>query len=217
MPDRRELPMAPVERLVFFSDAAVAIALTLLILPLMDGVYAAARANQSASTYLSENASALFSFTLSFVIIARFWRSHHRLFAVVERETSGLFALDMAWLASVVLLPVATAMTGSLPADRVGYAVYIGTMLAASVSMMGMTWLLRRHPETWAEGRSVPTSGLRYSVGMVVLLVLALAISLAVPEAGYWSLLALFGIRPLNWGLARLLDHRPTQQQDRQS
>ena len=81
MSDRRELLMAPVERLVFFSDAAVAIALTLLILPLMDGVYAAARANQSAWTYLSENANALFSFTLSFVIIARFWRSHHRLFA----------------------------------------------------------------------------------------------------------------------------------------
>jgi len=209
--DRREPLMAPVERLVFFSDAAVAIALTLLILPLMDAVYEAARANQNAWTYLSENANALFSFTLSFVIIARFWRAHHRLFAAVERETPGLFSLDMAWLAAVVLLPVATAMIGSLAADRVGYAVYIGTMLAASVNMTAMTWLLRRHPETWSEGRSVPARGLRYSVSMVVLLVLALVISLTVPGAGYWSLLTLFGIRPLNWGLDRLFDPRPAQ------
>lgn len=205
----REISMAPVERLVFFSDAAVAIALTLLILPLMDAVYQAGRANQNALTYLNENSSALISFALSFVIIARFWRAHHQLFTVVARETPGLFSLNMAWLASIVLLPVATAMTGSLASDRVEYAIYIGTMLAASVFMTAMTWLLRHHPETWTEGRCVPVRGLRYSLSMVVLLIIALVISLTVQGAGYWALLALFGVRPLNWGLDRLLDGKP--------
>ncbi len=209
MDSPREMAMAPVERLVFFSDAAVAIALTLLILPLMDAVYQAGRAEQDALTYLSENSSALISFVLSFVIISRFWRAHHRLFTVVERETPGLFSLNMAWLAAIVLLPVATAMTGSLAPDRVEYAIYIGTMAAASVFMTAMTWLLRHHPETWTEGRSVPARGLRYSLSMVVLLLVSLTIALTVPGAGYWSLLALFGLRPLNWALDHLLQDHP--------
>ncbi len=206
----REVLMAPVERLVFFSDAAVAIALTLLILPLMDGVGQAADEGLSAVGYLSQNANALFSFALSFAIIARYWRAHHRLFADVERETRGLFWLNMAWLAAMVALPVATAMTGSLKHDPVQYAIYIGTMLTASAFLTAMIWLLRRHPEAWTPGHSVPVSRLRASVVNVLLLVLALTLALLIPGAGYWALLTLAAVRPARWALDRLLDGKPT-------
>jgi len=205
----RPVLMAPVERMVFFSDAAVAIALTLLILPLMDGVSQAAKDGLGAVGYLGQNTNALVSFALSFVIIARFWRAHHRLFNDIERETPGLFWLNMAWLASIVLLPVATAMTGSLKHDPVQYVIYIGTMLATTMCMTAMIWLLRRTPQTWAEGHSVPTSGLRSSLILVLLLVIALLIAVLIPGAGYWSLLALTIARPARWGLDRLLDGNP--------
>ena len=195
---------APVERLVFFSDAAVAIALTLLILPLMDGVGEAARAGDTTSDYLSENLAGLGAFTLSFVLIARFWRAHHQLFAGVEREPRGLFWLNMAWLLAVVFLPVATATTGALPTDAAQLCLYQGTMILISALMLAMAVLLKKHPETWAEGTQISSARIRGSVGFTALLVVSLALALTIPHLGYWSLLVLFAARPLHWVVDRM-------------
>ncbi len=70
----------------------------------MDAVGEAARAGISTADYLSENLGSLGAFALSFVLIARFWRAHHQLFAAVEHEPRGLFWLNMAWLFAVVFL-----------------------------------------------------------------------------------------------------------------
>ncbi len=187
---------APVERLVFFSDAAVAIALTLLILPLMDAVGEAAREGLDAFGYLEHNVSAVISFVLSFVIIARFWRAHFRLFNCVEHETPGLFRLNMGWLLAIVFLPVATALTGAMPPERPQLAVYIGTMLLASLSLTLMTMLTRRHPETWAPGAEVSLDTVHAAWAMVVLMVLALVVALLWPSIGYLALLLLLLAHP---------------------
>ncbi len=76
------------ERMKFFTDAVVAIAMTLLILPLLESVSAAAGEGLDTADYLHENGSQLFAFVLSFVIIARFWYSHEKLFTSVERWTA---------------------------------------------------------------------------------------------------------------------------------
>jgi uncharacterized membrane protein len=186
-----------VERLVFFSDAAVAIALTLLILPLMDGVGDAAREGLDAFGYLGRNLSALVSFVLSFVIIARFWRSHHRLFSALEWEPPGLFWLNMVWLLSIVFLPVATAITGAMPVDRPQLVVYIGTMLVAVLSLTVMEMVAWRHRDTWAEGARVSRDAIHASWSMVILMVVALAVALAWPVIGYWALLLLLLSHPV--------------------
>jgi len=198
-------PNAPtVERLVFFSDAAVAIALTLLILPLMEGVREAADKGLDAFGYLGENLSTLLSFVLSFVIIARFWRSHHRLFSRLELEPPGLFWLNMCWLLSVVFLPVATAMTGAMPTDRPQLVVYIGTMLLAALCLTSMELVARRHPETWGEGAEVSNESVVASWAFVLLLAVALLVAVAWPVVGYWSLLVLAASRPVRVALERL-------------
>ena len=195
---------ASVERLVFFSDAAVAIALTLLILPLMDGVGDAAREGLDAFGYLSQNLSALFSFVLSFVIIARFWRGHHHLFTGIEREAPGLFWLNMLWLLSIVFLPVATAITGAMPSARPQLVVYIGTMLVAASSLTMMQLVIRRHPETSPEGTQVSRDAVHGSWAMVILMAAALVVALLWPAAGYWTLLLLLLSQPVKLLLDRL-------------
>ncbi len=195
---------APVERLVFFSDAAVAIALTLLILPLMDGVGEAARADLSTADYLTENLSSLGAFALSFLLIARFWRAHHQLFAAVEEEPPGLFWVNMAWLFSVVFLPVATAATGALPTDIAQLCLYQGTMIMISALMAAMTILIRRHPETWVEGATVSAERVHGTLVFTALLVVSLVLALVVPHLGYWSLLVLLVARPVHWVLDRV-------------
>jgi uncharacterized membrane protein len=195
---------APVERLVFFSDAAVAIALTLLILPLMDEVGEASRAGLSTAEYLNENLAGLGAFALSFALIARFWRAHHQLFAVVEREPHGLFWLNMAWLFAVVFLPVATATTGALPTDNTQLALYQGTMLAISGLMLAMALLLKRHPETWADGAEISAARIETSIIFTALVAVSLVLALTIAQLGYWSLLVLFTARPVHWVIARL-------------
>lgn len=194
---------APVERLVFFSDAAVAIALTLLILPLMDGVGEAADEGLDAFGYLGQNLSAVVSFVLSFVIIARFWRSHHRLFRTIEREAPGLFWLNMTWLLAIVFLPVATAITGAMPTGRPQLTVYIGTMAVAALSLTGMEMVAWRHPETWAEGAQLGRDTIHASWAMVILMIVALAVALLWPAIGYWALLLLLVARPVKLLLDR--------------
>ena len=195
---------APIERLVFFSDAAVAIALTLLILPLMDAVGEADRAGLTTADYLGENVARLGSFALSFVLIARFWRAHHLLFAAVEREPRGLFWLNMAWLFSVVFLPVTTAITGALPTDATQLGLYQGTMITISALMAAMTILLKRHPEAWVTGAEISIEKVHSSLVFTGALVASLVLALTIPQLGYWSLLVLFLARPGHWLVDRL-------------
>ncbi len=67
------------ERMKFFTDAVVAIAMTLLILPLLENVAEAGKAGLDTAEFLRDHGDEAFAFVLSFVIIARFWVSHERL------------------------------------------------------------------------------------------------------------------------------------------
>ena len=84
------------ERMKFFTDAVVAIAMTLLILPLLESVSEAAKDGVDTATFLGDHGDQIFAFVLSFVIIARFWVSHERLFDSVERWTGWLMVLNIA-------------------------------------------------------------------------------------------------------------------------
>lgn len=192
-----------VERLVFFTDAAVAIALTLLILPLMEDVGEATAHGADTYTYLAENADPLISFLVSFVIIARYWRLHDTVFRHIEYEVRGLFALDMAWLLCMVFLPVATALIGSAPPDRVQYALYIGTILAASLLLTMMVVRLRAEPSSWRPGHAISAP---FVVGCWVatgLIAVALVITMIVPEIGYLSLALLAFAGPVTGLVSR--------------
>ncbi len=116
-----------------FADAVVAIAMTLLILPLMESVGEAAADHLKSFEWLNENRGQLFSFALSFVLIANFWVTHHRLFAGVHRVTNGLLWLTIAWMFTIVWLPIPTALVGQLDEDAGQQILYVGTLAVTSL------------------------------------------------------------------------------------
>jgi predicted permease len=65
------------DRIVNFSDATVAIAMTLLVLPLVD-FGGETGEHDSLWELLSENYTAIFAFVLSFLVIWSMWVNHHR-------------------------------------------------------------------------------------------------------------------------------------------
>lgn len=191
------------ERLKFFTDAVVAIAMTLLILPLLENVSDAAREGIGTARFLDDYGNQVFAFVLSFVIIARFWVSHERLFNSVERWTGLLMVLNILWMLSVVVLPVVTAMVGSMDTDRLQIVLYVGTMLVNSLLMTGMSLLVLRHPVIWGDGAEPDYSSMAGALSVAVMLFVALVIALLSPSVGYLSLLVLFLANPLQALLER--------------
>ena len=190
------------DRLVFFTDAVTAIAITLLILPLVDLVpeYAAAHPHGTVGGFVAEYARQLGAFLLSFVIIARLWLANHRALEPVERQSRPLLTLSLAWALTVVVLPLPTALIAStLADDRAGIAFYIGTMTASSLLLTAICWEVYRRPELGGADREETLMNL-YGVGSIaVFFVVALVVGVAFPQINFSALFLLFLTVPLDW------------------
>jgi uncharacterized membrane protein len=179
------------ERLVGFTDAVVAIAITLLVLPLVES---ARDVHTSVADFLSSNTTSLFTFALSFVVIAGFWRVQHRRFESVTGYNPPLVWATMLWLFAIVFLPLPTELLGgAVDDDRGAHALYIGTMVLSTVAGLLQEWVIRRSPALRAglAGSLVP------ALVTTAIMVLALAASVAVPALGLWPLLLLLLTEPV--------------------
>jgi len=189
------------ERFTAFVDAVVAIAMTLLILPLLEAVSDAAREQLGTARFFTEHAGQLLSFALSFVLIAVFWLGHHRQYRDVERVTTPLLWINVAWMATIVWLPVPTAMLGQLDTEPLQAVVYIGTLMLTQVTTLGGWLYLARHRELSSVSTASIRSGVLGDVASIALFAIALVIAVSVPSYGYAGLPVLL----LNGPAARLL------------
>ena len=190
----------PAERLKAFADAVVAIAMTLLILPLMESVGDAAADHLTSFEWLTQpqNTGQLFSFVLSFVLIANFWLTHHRLFAGIHRVTNGLLWLTIAWMFTIVWLPIPTALLGQLETDAGQEILYIGTLALTSLVMFLSRLYVLRHPSLHDIPEARLRSGLSADLFTLALFLLALAVALVFPQVGYWGMFLLLLVAPLH-------------------
>ncbi|WP_375385947.1 TMEM175 family protein [uncultured Microbacterium sp.] len=204
------LRFASSERVKAFTDAVVAIAMTLLILPLLDTIGEAATENQTTLEWLQQNSGSLFVFVLSFVIIANFWTSHHRLFARVEHVSEGLLWITIAWMLTIVWLPVATSMTGQMESDALQRTLYIGSMAITSILLFSARLYLRRHPQLHDIRASDLRRGLVADVATAIMFVVSLAVAVIFPTVGYAALFLMFLVGPLHTlGMRIIGDPRP--------
>jgi uncharacterized membrane protein len=180
------------DRLVNFTDAVVAIAATLLILPVVDA--AAQLGSRDAEEFLARVGPELMMFAISCAIIANFWLEHHRLFRLIDKFDTFLIFFNFVWLFGIVLMPVPTALiVDGNSDDVVAVAFYIGTMVAISLMHFLMCNHVRRHPE-FERGASTTTNRWLGSLVSTCLLVLALIAGLVIPQVGLWGLGVMFFI-----------------------
>lgn len=179
------------ERFKAFVDAVVAIAMTLLILPLMESVSDAATKKISTAEFFVEHSGQLLSFGLSFVLIATFWMGHHRQYRDVEWVTGPLLWINVAWMATIVWLPVPTAMIGQMETDSLQPVVYIGTLILTQVTTLAGWLYLLRHPDVTTAPADVARAGVHGDLAAIILFLIALALAVFVPSIGYAGLLVL--------------------------
>jgi len=173
---------------VFFTDAIVAIAITLLVLPLLESIPEAAARGVATGAWLTEHVSGLLAFFVSFVIVAATWSGHHRLFQNVEHLSFSLKWLNIVWALSIVFLQLPSAMIYQLPSDRWGPVLYVGTLLASQLLLAGMSFVVSRSPELLAP-RTATSLNTRVWVSVSALFAIALLVTLILPD---WGLNTLF-------------------------
>jgi uncharacterized membrane protein len=117
------------ERLVFFSDAVVAIAITLLALDL--------KIEKSDSVLVFRDIGSIWTkfsaFFLSFMLIAVFWKVHHEFFYFIRKIDNKIFWYDIFWLLFIITLPFSTTLVSSYFGQTTSVFIYSFNTLLITV------------------------------------------------------------------------------------
>ena len=142
---RREENEVEFSRIVAFSDGVFAIAITLLVLNL--SVPEQIRGDDL-DRALWDQRQDLFAYALSFAVIGRFWIVHHRFFSEVTGFDGRLLALNLFYLAWIVLIPFSSQVLGDhggdpgavvLYAANLAGVVLVGTLMLADARRSGLS------------------------------------------------------------------------------
>ncbi len=93
------------DRVLFFSDAVFAIAITLLVVDIR-----VPQVVRNSAQELSHDQNKILSFTISFLVIGLFWMGHHRLFRYITALDRSLIFLNLLFLGTIAFLPYPTAL-----------------------------------------------------------------------------------------------------------
>jgi uncharacterized membrane protein len=133
------------DRVVFFSDAVFAIAMTLLVVDL--------RLPELASDSEADIVAALwstrwdvFAYILSFLVIGSFWLAHWRRYHHIQRVDGRHAAINVVFLGAVAFIPFPTSVLGTAGDQRVPVAFYaLCVSLGGLLALLAVTDAWRRH------------------------------------------------------------------------
>jgi len=188
----------PLERLVFFSDAVFAIAITLLVIELHPPHLGRDVADLAHVAALAELIPAFVGYLISFWVIGMFWMGHHRAFALATRYSARILPWNMALLNVIAFMPFATAYLSAHFFQRVPTIFYCAVMLLAALFNMKVNRTVTSAP--MVDPRADPQA-VRYvrQRGLSVMLgaLTAVGVSIVLPKIGQMGLISI----PL-WRLA---------------
>jgi uncharacterized membrane protein len=147
------VPTATTERLEAFSDAVIAIAITLLVLE----IHVPDVGSGGLISALWHDWPSFVAYTVSFVVIGLIWVSHHAMFERIAAIDRALLFINLLLLLGVAFIPFPTALLAAYVREggtnaSIAAAVYSTTMTAIGLIFTLMWWHLYRHPDLLAEG-----------------------------------------------------------------
>jgi uncharacterized membrane protein len=127
------------DRLIFFSDAVIAIAITVLVLELHVPELSPDQAQHELFSRLLDMGPRFSGYLTSFVVIGLYWLGHHRLFRYIVRYDTGLLLLNLLFLLTVAFLPFPTAVLSTYEYTRVAVVFYTLSLSVCGV-VLGLLW-----------------------------------------------------------------------------
>lgn len=126
-------PAHPLERLIFFSDAVFAIAITLLIIEVAPPHLSRHASDTDHLIALINLIPSFVAFFISFFVIGAFWAGHHRAFSLARHWSPSLVTPNIMMLAAIVFMPFATAYMGTNMGQRVPTVLYDVVLLGTGL------------------------------------------------------------------------------------
>jgi len=125
------------DRVLFFSDAIFAIAITLLVLD----IRVPGAAENDAAKEIHAALPNIYSFGISFVVIGLFWMGHHSLSRYIAAFNRGLIAINLLFLGIIAFLPFPTGVLRagtSGPSPRAATIFYAACIAAAGLAELAI-------------------------------------------------------------------------------
>jgi uncharacterized membrane protein len=174
------------DRVLFFSDAVFAIAITLLVVDIRVPAVVIDAAQE-----LSKAQNKILSFIISFLVIGLFWMGHHRLFRYITALDRPLIFLNLLFLGTIAFLPYPTALLFAGNTREPAAPVFYASCVASAGLLELAVWLYA----TRAKGlvpASVSPAYRRYELAQ--LLPTPLVFGLSIPVAFVAP-----GVAPFTW------------------
>ena len=169
-------------RVMSFTDAVFAIAMTLLVVEVgvPETIGGAPDDPGALLDAFADKGPLIFAFFLGCYIIGFYWAAHHRFMSWLDAVDRGVVLLTVVYLAFVALLPFPTGVLGEFgenPVAVIAYAVNMGAV--SSMETVLFSHARRRRLFRWALGSSL-------------LPVVAFALSIPVAFAVPWLAIAMW-------------------------
>lgn len=132
------------DRIVFFSDAVIAIAITLLVIELKVPIIESKLVNENLIAHLIEMLPDFLGFVVSFLVISMYWIAHHKIFKHIENYDRRLISLNVLFLMFIAFMPFVTSLLFSYPAVKVSVIFYATLVLLIGLSSLAI-WKYANH------------------------------------------------------------------------
>jgi uncharacterized membrane protein len=178
-------------RVLSFTDAVFAIAMTLLVVEIgVPETIEGARDDPAALLdAFADKGPLLFAFFLGCYAIGFYWAAHHRFMSWLTAVDRGFVILTVVYLSFVALLPFPIGVLGEFGQNPISVVAYAVNMEAVS----GMETVLFRHARRRRLFREeLPEGVYRWALGSSLLPVLAFALSVPVAFVQPWLAIAMW-------------------------
>jgi uncharacterized membrane protein len=128
------------DRIVFFSDAVFAIAITLLVLDIQVPEIPERLVDERLPERLLDLWPKYLSYVLSFVVILMYWMAHHSTFRAIKRYDKTLIWLNSLFLMCIAFLPFPTSLLGEYGDHQLAVAIYAGSLAVARLLLTAVWW-----------------------------------------------------------------------------
>jgi uncharacterized membrane protein len=184
------------DRIVFFSDAVFAIAITILVLDIQ--IPPNLVPGELPGRILDLGPKFL-SYVISFLVLAIYWQAHHRVFRPIRTYDKTLLWLNFLFLMTVAFLPFPTSLVGEYSEEQVSVVIYAANAALASLFLVSISW--------WATaGHRLAVSSLEdeavrrqrvQGLAVPVVFVLSIGLSFFSPRVAMYSWLLLTVTDPI--------------------
>ncbi len=192
----------PKNRLETLVDGIFAIAMTLLVL----GLAVPHLTGQLSNTIIQESYYSLypsfFAFVLSFILLATFWNSHHRIFNQIKMINSTLLWINLIWLIFIVIVPFSASSLGEYGSYIFPNVIFnLNMLIIALMLYINLNYALRKNLLNKEVNKTIINYIRRRNEAFILIALLAVVLSYIITS---WSSFVYILLFPIYAAIKRL-------------